>query len=58
MKRAAVRPGKDVAVIAVASSDPLAVLNLELALSFQRRERDRIQGEAAPTPLGLSLDPP
>ena len=53
MQRAAVRPGEHVAVVAVASSDPLAVLSLELSLSFQSRKRDRIEGQAAPGPVGL-----
>jgi hypothetical protein len=50
---AAVRPGENVALVAVASSDRLAVLSLELALGLQCRERDRIEGEAASTALGL-----
>jgi len=53
VQRATVRPGEHVAVVAVASSDRLAVLGLALALSFQRRKRDGIEGEAASGPLGL-----
>jgi hypothetical protein len=56
VQRAAVGPGEDVAVVAVAASDRLAVLSLELALCFQRRERDRIEGEAASAPLGLAAE--
>jgi hypothetical protein len=42
---AAVRPGEDIAMVPVASSDCLAVLSLELALGLQRRKGDGIEGE-------------
>jgi hypothetical protein len=53
VERATVRPGEHVAVVAVASSDGLAVLSLELALGVQRRKRDGVEGEATAAPLGL-----
>jgi hypothetical protein len=45
--------GEHVPVVAVPSSDGLAVLSLELALGVQRRKRDGVESEAAPAPLGL-----
>jgi hypothetical protein len=40
-------------MVAVATSYRLTVFSLEVAPGLQCRKRDRIQGEAAPPPLGL-----
>ena len=53
VERATVGPGEHIAVVAVASSDRLAVLGLELALGVQGRKRDGVEGEAASAPLSL-----
>ena len=50
---AAVRPGEDIAVVAVASTDRLAVGSLTLPVVSQRLQGDRVEREATPAPLGL-----
>jgi hypothetical protein len=53
VQRPAVGPGEHIAVVAVALADQLAVLGLARVVGLQRLQGDRIEGQAAPTPLGL-----